>query len=176
MHFHHLENPHLFGLQKVPFTHTSLPVVDDFIHLEYSGAGHWLNYLAVEAGKNTAQLFSGAATCVRYAATFGRVSASQDCDVLTRYIAHDHCSIQSQYRSDTEAQTRSKPTCTSYEGILSGTASGVIAFKRACQCSITITGGTSRDACVVPPVDRGDISSRLGMKSRRLGSRLVSRA
>jgi len=36
--------------------------------------------------------------------------------------------------------------------------------------------GTSRDACVVPPVYTGDIGSRMGMKSQRLGSRLVSRA
>ena len=36
----------------------------------------------------------------------------------------------------------------------------------------------SRGACFVPPVDGGDIGSSfsLGVKSQRLGSRLVSRA
>jgi len=34
----------------------------------------------------------------------------------------------------------------------------------------------SRNARVVPPVHRGDIVSRLGMKFQRPGSRLVSRA
>ncbi|CAE7101229.1 unnamed protein product [Rhizoctonia solani] len=38
--------------------------------------------------------------------------------------------------------TRSNPECTSYEGILSGTVDGIIDLKEACECAITITGGT----------------------------------
>ncbi|GLB44936.1 hypothetical protein LshimejAT787_1900140 [Lyophyllum shimeji] len=39
--------------------------------------------------------------------------------------------------------TRSNPTCTSYEGILSGTVDGVITLKKASGVSyLTITGGT----------------------------------
>jgi hypothetical protein len=37
---------------------------------------------------------------------------------------------------------RDNPTCTSFSGIKSGTVSGVIAFKKASHCKITITGGT----------------------------------
>ncbi|KAF8608348.1 hypothetical protein BDV93DRAFT_552189 [Ceratobasidium sp. AG-I] len=38
--------------------------------------------------------------------------------------------------------TKSNPSCTSYSGILSGTVNKVIALKKACGCTITITGGT----------------------------------
>ncbi|KAF8744747.1 hypothetical protein RHS02_01781, partial [Rhizoctonia solani] len=38
--------------------------------------------------------------------------------------------------------TKSNPTCTSYDGILSGTVDNVITLKNACGCAITITGGT----------------------------------
>ncbi|KAF2746025.1 hypothetical protein M011DRAFT_405121 [Sporormia fimetaria CBS 119925] len=34
------------------------------------------------------------------------------------------------------------PTCTSYDGILSGTVDQVIVLKNACACSVVITGGT----------------------------------
>ncbi|ESK85108.1 peptidoglycan-binding domain 1 protein [Moniliophthora roreri MCA 2997] len=39
--------------------------------------------------------------------------------------------------------TRSNPSCTSYEGILSGTVDGVVGLKQAAGVSsLTITGGT----------------------------------
>ncbi|KAF2837732.1 hypothetical protein M501DRAFT_985962 [Patellaria atrata CBS 101060] len=38
--------------------------------------------------------------------------------------------------------TRSVKTCTSYEGVLSGTVDGAITLKGACGCSLVITGGT----------------------------------
>jgi hypothetical protein len=37
---------------------------------------------------------------------------------------------------------RNNPTCTSFTDIKSGTINGIIAFKRASNCKITITGGT----------------------------------
>jgi hypothetical protein len=37
---------------------------------------------------------------------------------------------------------RNNPTCTSFSGIKSGTVSGVISFKKASHCKITVTGGT----------------------------------
>ena len=37
---------------------------------------------------------------------------------------------------------RDNPTCTSFSGIKSGTVSGVISFKKASHCKITVTGGT----------------------------------
>ncbi|CAM1501458.1 Fc.00g034420.m01.CDS01 [Cosmosporella sp. VM-42] len=38
--------------------------------------------------------------------------------------------------------TKSNPSCTSYEGIREDTVEGAITLKRACGCSVTITGGT----------------------------------
>ncbi|KAG8774687.1 hypothetical protein FRC12_001873 [Ceratobasidium sp. 428] len=38
--------------------------------------------------------------------------------------------------------SKSNPTCTSYDGILSGTVDSVITLKNASGCSIIITGGT----------------------------------
>ncbi|KAG9102781.1 hypothetical protein FRC06_001145 [Ceratobasidium sp. 370] len=38
--------------------------------------------------------------------------------------------------------SKSNPTCTSYDGILSGTVNSVITLKNASGCAITITGGT----------------------------------
>ncbi len=37
---------------------------------------------------------------------------------------------------------RDNPTCTSFTDIKSGTIAGIIAFKKASNCKITITGGT----------------------------------
>lgn len=37
---------------------------------------------------------------------------------------------------------KNNPTCTSFDGIYSGTVSGVVTLKGACGCTITITGGT----------------------------------
>ena len=38
--------------------------------------------------------------------------------------------------------TRSNPSCTSYDGIREDTVDGAITLKKACGCSLTITGGT----------------------------------
>ncbi|CAE6452572.1 unnamed protein product [Rhizoctonia solani] len=38
--------------------------------------------------------------------------------------------------------TKSNPKCTSYDGILSGTVDNLLTLKKACGCTITITGGT----------------------------------
>ncbi|KAF8610280.1 hypothetical protein BDV93DRAFT_12134 [Ceratobasidium sp. AG-I] len=47
------------------------------------------------------------------------------------------------YASSTGGCTnKSVSTCTSYDGILSGTVNNVITLKNACGCAITITGGT----------------------------------
>ena len=37
---------------------------------------------------------------------------------------------------------KNKKTCTSYEGVYSGTVDGAITLKKACGCSLVITGGT----------------------------------
>ena len=37
---------------------------------------------------------------------------------------------------------RTKSTCVSYEGVYSGTVDGAITLKKACACSLVITGGT----------------------------------
>ncbi|CAE6516741.1 unnamed protein product [Rhizoctonia solani] len=37
---------------------------------------------------------------------------------------------------------KTKPTCTSYDGMLENTTNNVISLKQSCFCSITITGGT----------------------------------
>ncbi|KAH6876596.1 hypothetical protein B0T10DRAFT_197433 [Thelonectria olida] len=38
--------------------------------------------------------------------------------------------------------TKSNPKCTSYDGIRENTVQGAITLKKACGCSVTITGGT----------------------------------
>ncbi|KAI1109708.1 hypothetical protein F5Y14DRAFT_392717 [Nemania sp. NC0429] len=37
---------------------------------------------------------------------------------------------------------KNNPTCTSFDGVYSGTVDGAITLKRACGCTVTITGGT----------------------------------
>jgi len=37
---------------------------------------------------------------------------------------------------------KNKPTCTSYDGLRSGTVDSAITLKGACDCSLVITGGT----------------------------------
>ncbi|KAH7027300.1 uncharacterized protein B0I36DRAFT_137164 [Microdochium trichocladiopsis] len=37
---------------------------------------------------------------------------------------------------------RTNPTCTSYEGVYSGTVDGAVTLKGACGCALVITGGT----------------------------------
>ncbi|KAI0408993.1 hypothetical protein F4802DRAFT_593844 [Xylaria palmicola] len=37
---------------------------------------------------------------------------------------------------------KNTPTCTSFDGVYSGTVDGAITLKRACACTVTITGGT----------------------------------
>lgn len=37
---------------------------------------------------------------------------------------------------------RTKSTCVSYEGLYTGTVDGAITLKKACACSVVITGGT----------------------------------
>jgi len=37
---------------------------------------------------------------------------------------------------------RNRPNCTSFSGIKSGTISGVVTFKKASNCKVTVTGGT----------------------------------
>ncbi|KAJ8128787.1 hypothetical protein O1611_g4846 [Lasiodiplodia mahajangana] len=37
---------------------------------------------------------------------------------------------------------KTNPTCTSFDGVYSGTVSGAITLKGACGCTVTITGGT----------------------------------
>ena len=38
--------------------------------------------------------------------------------------------------------SKTNPSCTSYDGVLSGTVDGAITLKGACGCSLIITGGT----------------------------------
>lgn len=38
--------------------------------------------------------------------------------------------------------TKSNPTCTSFDGVYSGTVDGAVTLKEACGCSVVITGGT----------------------------------
>lgn len=45
-------------------------------------------------------------------------------------------------RSSGGCTDRTKSTCTSYDGVLSGTVDGAITLKGACGCSLIITGGT----------------------------------
>ncbi|MGW0208688.1 hypothetical protein ACWDZ8_23775 [Streptomyces sp. NPDC003233] len=44
--------------------------------------------------------------------------------------------------SQGHCSTRSNPNCTSFEKINQSTVKGIIAFKKASKCAITITGGT----------------------------------
>ncbi|TGJ84723.1 hypothetical protein E0Z10_g4032 [Xylaria hypoxylon] len=37
---------------------------------------------------------------------------------------------------------KTNPTCTSFDGVYSGTVAGAITLKSACGCTLTITGGT----------------------------------
>ncbi|KAI1161080.1 hypothetical protein F5B18DRAFT_464498 [Nemania serpens] len=37
---------------------------------------------------------------------------------------------------------KNNPSCTSFDGVYSGTVDGTITLKRACGCTVTITGGT----------------------------------
>ena len=46
------------------------------------------------------------------------------------------------WTSSGHCSNRNKPYCTSFSGIKSGTISGVITFKKASRCKVTVTGGT----------------------------------
>ncbi|KAI1276700.1 hypothetical protein F5Y07DRAFT_399146 [Xylaria sp. FL0933] len=37
---------------------------------------------------------------------------------------------------------KNNPTCTSFDGVYSGTVAGAVTLKGACGCTLTITGGT----------------------------------
>lgn len=37
---------------------------------------------------------------------------------------------------------KNNPSCTSFDGVYSGTVDGAVTLKRACGCTVTITGGT----------------------------------
>lgn len=45
-------------------------------------------------------------------------------------------------RSSGGCTNKHNPHCTSYEGIRETTVEGAITLKKACKCSLTITGGT----------------------------------
>jgi len=67
----------------------------------------------------------------------------------TPAFAISHASATSQLReagiswtSSGGCSDRCNPTCTSFEGIRQATITGIITFKRASGCAITITGGT----------------------------------
>ncbi|GAB3057230.1 hypothetical protein [Micromonospora schwarzwaldensis] len=64
-------------------------------------------------------------------------------------FAVSHSSASSQLRaagigwvSSGNCSDRNTPTCTSFEGIRQSTIDGIITFKRASGCGITITAGT----------------------------------
>ncbi|KAF9522940.1 hypothetical protein CPB83DRAFT_863681 [Crepidotus variabilis] len=62
---------------------------------------------------------------------------------LTQAQAQSRLQAAGIYASSSGGCTaKSNPTCTSYDGILSGTVDGAITLKGACGCAITITGGT----------------------------------
>ncbi|KDQ14560.1 hypothetical protein BOTBODRAFT_345768 [Botryobasidium botryosum FD-172 SS1] len=62
---------------------------------------------------------------------------------LTQAQAQSQLQAAGIYASSSGGCTaKSNPTCTSYDGILSGTVNGVITLKNACGCAITVTGGT----------------------------------
>ncbi|GAB3141276.1 hypothetical protein GCM10027290_13720 [Micromonospora sonneratiae] len=46
------------------------------------------------------------------------------------------------WTSTGDCSDRNHPSCTSFEGIRQATITGIITFKRASGCAITITGGT----------------------------------
>ncbi|MFJ8577167.1 hypothetical protein [Micromonospora sp. NPDC093277] len=67
----------------------------------------------------------------------------------TPAFAVTHASATTQLRnagiswvSSGNCSDRNTPTCTSFEGIRQATIDGIITFKRASGCAITITGGT----------------------------------
>jgi hypothetical protein len=67
----------------------------------------------------------------------------------TPAFAITHASATSQLRaagiswvSSGNCSNRNNPTCTSFEGIRQATITGIITFKRASGCAITITAGT----------------------------------
>jgi hypothetical protein len=39
---------------------------------------------------------------------------------------------------------KTKTTCTSFDGLRESTVAGAITLKKACNCDLTITGGTER--------------------------------
>ncbi|CAE6516736.1 unnamed protein product [Rhizoctonia solani] len=62
---------------------------------------------------------------------------------MTQAAAQKKLEAAGIYASSTGGCTsKSNPKCTSYDGILSGTVDSVITLKKACNCAITITGGT----------------------------------
>ncbi|KAJ1309634.1 hypothetical protein OPQ81_006402 [Rhizoctonia solani] len=62
---------------------------------------------------------------------------------MTQAAAQSKLEAAGIYASSTGGcTTKSNPTCTSYDGILSGTVDNLITLKKACGCAITITGGT----------------------------------
>lgn len=67
----------------------------------------------------------------------------------TPAFAVSHSSAASQLRaagiswtSSGNCSNRNNPTCTSFEGIRQASINGIITFKRASGCAITITAGT----------------------------------
>jgi hypothetical protein len=46
------------------------------------------------------------------------------------------------YTSSGGCNNKAKSSCTSYNGLLTGTVDGAITLKKACACSVVITGGT----------------------------------
>ncbi|GIG92604.1 hypothetical protein [Plantactinospora endophytica] len=69
--------------------------------------------------------------------------------IATPAFAISHSDAASQLRaagvpwtSSGGCSDRNNPTCTSFEGIRQATITGIITFKRASGCAITITAGT----------------------------------
>jgi hypothetical protein len=70
-----------------------------------------------------------------------------DADATGKEISHKAASAKLRkanigWTSSGGCSNRNNPTCTSFTDIKSGTINGIITFKKASKCKITVTGGT----------------------------------
>ncbi|WP_055489563.1 hypothetical protein [Streptomyces sp. TP-A0356] len=85
---------------------------------------------------------SGVLTAAPAHAATAPASAAKVVKLTQAQAAHRLRAAGIKWWSQGHCTTRSNPQCTSFEKINKSTVQGIIAFKKAGRCAITITGGT----------------------------------
>jgi hypothetical protein len=89
----------------------------------------------------------GLAAAVAVAVGLVMFLPSGDADASGKALSHRAAAAKLRaahigWTSSGHCSDRHNPRCTSFSGIKSGTISGIITFKKASKCKVTITGGT----------------------------------